>query len=56
MQKDRDKDRDEEDTLGFTFYNKESKRKDGRGKENVCDHEDNAKIILEKVAERDQKG
>lgn len=26
------------------------------GKENVCDHEDNAKIILEKVAERDQKG
>lgn len=54
MQKDRDKD-EEEDTLGFTFYNKESKRKDG-GKENVCDHEDNAKIILEKVAERDQKG
>lgn len=25
-------------------------------KENVCDREDNGKIILEKVAERDQKG
>lgn len=36
-------------------FPKKKEERNTNGEENVCDREDNAEIIQEKVAERDQK-